>query len=1116
MRRVSGAFRAVWLFVVSLVILLACVSTAAVEYFGSGGGNIPTTRRPPFTVSPPFTIAPPVTPRPECRDPEECCRFRFGSDDFDICCEEHGCCPMTCPLTDEDGMILPTYPCQAWECCVHREGSPRHQDCCRRHGCCPHCKRVPSGCCFNDVRYTFGSLVMDLPDACVQLVCAAKLYPLLQYPLLQATIVAVKTCSFSGVMEECLGCPVYHCVDEFGLQRMDGDTWSPSPCVKCECRQGHQRCVSILARCLPPPHPKCIPIPGPCCPTYHCEDGCVDEDGNFRPVGAQWPTSDPCQMMLCTETGIETINTACLPPPPPHEGCFLQNVPGQCCSVWNCSRCIDTDGSIHQLHDEWQAGPCIVKVCTTSGIVVRDTICPKLGPAPHDTCYRDIQEGGCCEEWKCDGCWVGDELHPPGSQWPSDDPCFNNVCREDTVVLQRVDCPDFPRPHESCFEHIPDGACCPGWNCSGCLDDNGTYHPLYHEWQIDPCTTLVCHLNGITKRKIPCPPLGSAPHSSCYTVFLPGGCCKEWKCDGCIDDTGEFHPLGSEWPSSDPCVRMLCVPPGVIQNATVACQLSLRPHEGCFFQTVEGQCCGQWNCSGCRDNDGKFRKLLEKWKSDPCTTHICTSIGVKTEELRCTSPPRPHYSCKLVVLPDHCCPSWECKHGRSSTSCYDDEGNEYENGRQWAADEPCMIHRCDSGTIITEPVQCDDKPTPPNCFEEQMEGECCPKWNCSGCMSKDGVYHKLDEVWKVAPCILQSCHESGIHEAIVDCAPGPPHPGCRQWFDPEECCPQWDCSDCLDEEGNFRMNGTTWMSPSDSCIIFTCLNSEVEKSLIACDVIPPPSPNCILSTEEDQCCPTWNCSGCLDQAGEFHSLGESWVSSCMTHHCTPRGIITEDVKCDDAPRPDCVPEPPRPGGCCPTWNCGEVPLNCSVVKCQGPPWNAICVAHMAPRQCCPVYSCRPPHPIPDMPKCASVYCLGPPLHEYCMARYPPGQCCPRYFCRPTTEPTLPTECASVLCLAPPPNVNCTVTTPPGECCPVFDCDTSTTTSTTTTTTRATPTTPATTTGPPPQTSGTPLPGKDCVDEQGGHRKEGEVWRSSEDGCRKSQCHQGLIVYHYEC
>ena len=67
--------------------------------------------------------------------------------------------------------------------------------------------------------------------------------------------------------------------------------------------------------------------------------------------------------------------------------------------------------------------------------------------------------------------------------------------------------------------------------CSGCLDDAGTYHPLYHEWQIDPCTTLVCHLNGITTKKTPCIPLGPAPHSSCFAVFLPGGCCKEWKCE---------------------------------------------------------------------------------------------------------------------------------------------------------------------------------------------------------------------------------------------------------------------------------------------------------------------------------------------------------------------------------------------------------------------------------------------------------------------------------------------------------------------------------------------------------------------------------------------------------
>ena len=65
------------------------------------------------------------------------------------------------------------------------------------------------------------------------------------------------------------------------------------------------------------------------------------------------------------------------------------------------SRCLDSDGTFHPLHDEWQSGPCIVKICTTNGIVIRDVFCPTLGPAPHHTCFRDVMTGSCCEQWKC-------------------------------------------------------------------------------------------------------------------------------------------------------------------------------------------------------------------------------------------------------------------------------------------------------------------------------------------------------------------------------------------------------------------------------------------------------------------------------------------------------------------------------------------------------------------------------------------------------------------------------------------------------------------------------------------------------------------------------------------
>lgn len=63
------------------------------------------------------------------------------------------------------------------------------------------------------------------------------------------------------------------------------------------------------------------------------------------------------------------------------------------------------------------------------------------------------------------GCWDNGVLHPRGDVWPSDEPCHNNVCTGLGITLRPVDCPDFPKPHESCFEVTPEGECCPTWNC---------------------------------------------------------------------------------------------------------------------------------------------------------------------------------------------------------------------------------------------------------------------------------------------------------------------------------------------------------------------------------------------------------------------------------------------------------------------------------------------------------------------------------------------------------------------------------------------------------------------------------------------------------------------------
>lgn len=130
------------------------------------------------------------------------------------------------------------------------------------------------------------------------------------------------------------------------------------------------------------------------------------------------------------------------------------------------------------------------------------------------------------------------------------------------------------------------------------------------------------------------------------------------------------------------------------------------------------------------DEDGVFHPLYHEWKTDPCTTHICTKSGIQTAQMSCLPPPRPHKSCELVSLPGVCCQVWDCKYGRSYLGCQEDDQH-YEDGEEWTTDDPCERRRCVSGTIATESVSCSMvEPPTGNCFKEDQMEKCCPTWNC--------------------------------------------------------------------------------------------------------------------------------------------------------------------------------------------------------------------------------------------------------------------------------------------------------------------------------------------------------------------------------------------------
>ncbi|XP_042228302.1 kielin/chordin-like protein [Homarus americanus] len=284
------------------------------------------------------------------------------------------------------------------------------------------------------------------------------------------------------------------------------------------------------------------------------------------------------------------------------------------------------------------------------------------------------------------GCFDADgNYHELGHEWGTGDPCLVFFCEKDGITLKRVYCDSASPPRTGCSEYIPEGECCPKWNCSGCVDHTGSYRPLYDVWKTDPCATHLCMETGIQTTHEDCD-LGPAPHPSCLRISPSGECCPEWKCSGCLDAHGNYHERGEKWSTIDPCLMLMCTKEG-IKAQTIQCEVT-RPPPGCPEYTPKGECCPKWNCSVCVDHTGKQHPLYEVWKTDPCTTHVCLQDGIKTSRENCNLGSAPHPSCREIVPLGECCPEWNCR------GCKDLEGNYHELGQEWSTEDPCLVFIC--------------------------------------------------------------------------------------------------------------------------------------------------------------------------------------------------------------------------------------------------------------------------------------------------------------------------------------------------------------------------------------------------------------------------------------
>nr|XP_053651481.1 uncharacterized protein DDB_G0274171-like [Cherax quadricarinatus] len=223
----------------------------------------------------------------------------------------------------------------------------------------------------------------------------------------------------------------------------------------------------------------------------------------------------------------------------------------------------------------WQCGP--------------DCRFVKCAGPPNEWCTPVTRPLACCEEWNCRGCV--DELgnhREVGSKWSSDS-CNTSECTPSGVKVTLKYCPTLPKPHHSCSSYVPEGECCPRWECSACLDDNGEYHDLYSVWQETPCIRHQCTRAGIHTRVEKC---SDQPHSNCEVVPNEGQCCQSWRCGA---DCSNVQCAGA--PSSD-----------------------------CTSHRPPLACCDEWTCSGCFDLE-EYPSWAASGRVTPAALHCVQTLA---------------------------------------------------------------------------------------------------------------------------------------------------------------------------------------------------------------------------------------------------------------------------------------------------------------------------------------------------------------------------------------------------------------------------------------------------------------------------------------------------------
>lgn len=506
----------------------------------------------------------------ECKRNEKCA---------DVICDEQKACPLDSVKVSqglsEDGCCYtdPICVCPSREKCVPVE--------CRLHfnimvvekatrqpgSCCDKFKCVSnkSESCFSDgITYQHNS-EWKL-DNCTRCKCDNRLI------YCETQMCNSPQCSWMKTPEgEC--CPVCKGCMANGNLYKNNESWKEDDCVTCRCNEGIVECQTAMCSvpCLNPRR-----VPGQCCPV--CENNC----------------SFACKYGYATDSQNREI---CKCAKHVHKCPLLSACKRRCAygykrTRYGCFRCKCNVCPPHHCSKKCVYGYLIdARGCRICGC--------KGKPSLETTTRVKVDSGATVAPWRKTSCLSNGLYYKNEDIW--NDGCRECYCKEGKELCSLIAC-SVPACSNPIYRI---GDCCP--SCPGsepisskeihkqeiCHGENGNEYVEGEVWELEKCTTCLCHHGIILCNTKMCPPL--LCH---FPVKVPGQCCAfcPRKPDKppriphkllkhCLFDGKPAFKHGEVWRSS-PCQSCTC------RHGHIHCFSQTCPPLSCN-QTVfrKGQCC---------------------------------------------------------------------------------------------------------------------------------------------------------------------------------------------------------------------------------------------------------------------------------------------------------------------------------------------------------------------------------------------------------------------------------------------------------------------------------------------------------------------------------------------